>query len=91
MVFTFKNIVYLQLFQTSSLKFRRDGTLPTKFTGLKDSNDGPTVKLVLFGDGANKTIDEGEVIKVTNTFKWKITDTLSTKKTLKVEVACSFS
>ena len=66
------------------------GGTPLRFLRLTDSIEGPRVKVALFGEDAEKEYSVGEVIALTETYKYKDTSTLSTKKTCKLEV-CIFS
>lgn len=68
------------------MKYVRDDQLELKLLGLKDSPDSKTVKLALFGADATNKYNQGDVISISNAYKWKETNTLSTKMTSKVQV-----
>ena len=76
--------ICFDLFQTSPLKYTRDGTLPTKFLAIKDSTK--TVKIALFGEDAQNDYNPNDVMAITDVYRWKASETLSTKQTSKVEV-----
>ncbi|XP_052799343.1 uncharacterized protein LOC128230956 [Mya arenaria] len=77
--------IIAKVVQTSPLKYRRNGELPIKFLALQDTpNEGP-VKIALFGEDAQRDFNEGDVLSVTQTYRWKDTQTLSTKKSTKIE------
>ena len=67
----------------------RNGELPLRFVRLQDEQEGPRVKVALFGNEACKDYSSGENISVTDVYKYKDTNTLSTKKSCKTEVCCT--
>ena len=66
----------------------RNGELPLRFLRLQDDQEGPRVKVALFGEKACKEYIKGDVVSVTDVYKHKDTQTLSTKNTCKIEVSC---
>lgn len=76
--------------QTSPVKYVNEGETPLRFLRLLDEPEGPRVKVALYGNDAMKDFSVGEVISLTETYRYKDTNTLSTKKTCKLEV-CFFS
>lgn len=52
-----------------------------------DEQEGPRVKVALFGNDAEKEFTIGDVLEITNTYKYKDLATLSTKQTSKIEVS----
>lgn len=52
---------------------------------MKDDSS-PTAKLALFGDDASRNYNPGDEIRVSEVYRHKNTNTLSTKKTSKIEV-----
>ena len=44
----------------------------------------------MFGEDASKNYDAGDVIALTETYRYKDTNTLSTKKSWKIEVCLTF-
>ncbi|XP_052813756.1 uncharacterized protein LOC128240853 [Mya arenaria] len=71
--------------QVSPLKRFHDNTLSSKFLRLVDDAQQPPVKVALFGREAEQAYSPGDVIRITDTYPYKKTNSLSTKKSAKVE------
>lgn len=67
----------------------RDGSLALRHVALKDSATSAAVPVSLFGTDAEATYNQGDVITVTEVYKYKRGDSLSTKPTSTVQV-CQF-
>ena len=73
-------------FQSSPVKYVRDGNLAIKHVALKDDKNSAAVPLSLFGEDAERQYAVGDVISVTDVYKYKKADSLSTKPSSTVQV-----
>ena len=74
------------MLQSSPKDYRRRGELAIKFVSLKDEADSPAVNVALFGEDAEVDFKAGDVISITDTYHYNKTNSLSTKRTSKIEV-----